>query len=310
MTSHNNPPDSKMESVESKTFDYTIPNTIITSPDSPTFNFSLSSSKPILIIPSLDDILENTIESSNTPYNRVNFVKFLSLSHCLENLEFIIELNNFIKLLGNESGPHNYNLINWQMIYKNFLLEDSLKEINIPYHLKNQFNYDDIPPVPSLLKIKSVIFELLHDSYNEFIKYVKANKINNANNYRRKSEIVPPEFNDSFPPFNKIIPRSSSNVIEDDLAPISSLNETNLSRYNQNNHPPTQPPALQQQQNTPASSSSDHTSSRHNSAPSSSSSRGSSLGSIVENLKNHEYVNWKKTVKKFKIRRHLNDEQE
>lgn len=299
MSSHKNTKDSN---IEPGTIDCTIPSTIITTPESPTFNYSLNSSKTILIIPTLDDVLENTIESCNTPYNRVNFVKFLSLSHCLENLEFIVELNNFIKLLEGETDSSDYRLINWQLIYKNFLLEDSLKEINIPCHVKNQFNYDVIPSIPNLLKIKSMIFELLHDSFNEFIKYIKSSNLNNANNYRRKSEIVPPEFNDSYPPFNKIIPRSSSNVIEDDLAQINTLNESNLSQYNENNHQP--------QQHTPVSILSDHNSSRHNSAPSSSSSRGSSLGSIVENLKNHEYVNWKKTVKKFKIRRHSNDEQE
>lgn len=254
------------------------------------FNYSLNSNKPTLFIPSLDDIIENSVESSNTPYNKSNLILYLSLIHCLENFEFIIELNNLIKLIQDNEEKHDLNviLINWQIIYKNFLINDSPKEINIPHSVKSMFNYENIPNIPNLKKIKFIVFELLHDSYNEFIKYIKTTNRENGLNYRRRSEIVAPDFAEtSFSPTHEKIPRST--IEEDPLATCISLSEDE-------HIDEVQTPESQQGAN----------SSRNNSATSSNSSRGSSLGSIVENLKNHDYINWKKTVKKFKLRRFLN----
>lgn len=238
-------------------------------PQTPTFNYSLSCDRPVLLIPSLDDILNNTPESSNTPYNRSSFVKYLSLSHCLENLEFVVELNKLMQM----TDAHQALML-WQCIYRTFIPEDSVKEINAPQHVKNTFVENELPAEHDLIKIKTIIYELLHDSYNEFIKFTKATNAHNAHNYRRKSEIIAPDFGDVPRLPQKPIPRLSiPELYEVQLSPVTSQEIT----------------------------------SRNNSTTSSYSLRGSSLGLLVENLKNHDYVSWKKTVKKFKFRRFSNE---
>lgn len=225
----------------------------------------------IHLIPTLDEVI--TDSNIGTYYNRSNFSDFLSNMHCLENLEFILEVGNYLELL-TEYDRKCY----WKIIYKNFIEEESPKEINLQYSIKKNLSEQELPSVRCLLSARLVIYEILLDSYNEFIKHIRltTNDIS-----RRKSEITAPET----PSYGKVnIPRSASIDSPPDVGICK------LADFAQTSYDIEQPL-------TPTKSQKDSTSS----------SRGSSIGSIVENLKHNDYMNFKKTVKKFRIRRSSNE---
>lgn len=250
------------------------------------FNYSLTS-KLVRVIPLLDDVLAATApDPSHGPYNKVNFVQFLSSSHCLENLEFIVELDCFQRLLG-PVDP----LTHWRIIYRAFFLDDLLKEINLPHVIKCRFSEDAMPLDADLACARNIIYELLLDSYNEFIKHTKATQ--DGANFRRRLEIIPPELPPqsagrklhSKPP----IPRSVQLLDSPETLPVEQfVDETPLLTRNNSTATNLLSPTLANS-NLNASS------------------RGSSIGSIVEGLKNNDHINWVKAVRKFKFRRFLND---
>lgn len=122
-------------------------------------------------VPSLQDILFDK-SNEKTPYNKHNFIRYLSSIHCLENYEFIIEVNKFNKLL-KDSGRDKEKVLKWNGIVKQYLLDDSPKELNLSYQVKSNLFKHKIPTNDSLKKAYKIIYELLLDSYNQFISVTK-----------------------------------------------------------------------------------------------------------------------------------------
>ncbi|RLV83360.1 hypothetical protein JA9_002850 [Meyerozyma sp. JA9] len=242
-------------------------------------------------IPSLDDVLH---DRSTSPYTKPHFAQFLSSVHCLENLEFVLEVSQYIDLVeaGNlESHP---NL--WVSIRRTFIVEDAAKEINLPYDIRNKLSTATHPELCCVKRARQIIYEILLDLYNEFAKRVTVTwdpkySASLQVSSRRASEIISPESDRSA--LVQVIPRSGS-----------------FSYYDEN-------PRARPQQLSPSTDSDviifDEEAeignkSRNNSTGSTSSSRGSSIGSLVDSLKNNDMMNWRKAVRKFKLRRFSNDE--
>lgn len=116
-----------------------------------------------MTIPSLPDVL---YKENKSPYTKSNFLKYLSSIHCIENYEFINDVNKYNKLKDKEK------LIKWNEIIKLYLCNDSPKEINLPYQYKQNLLVKT--PNPEVIKkAYRIIFELLSDSYNQFITVTK-----------------------------------------------------------------------------------------------------------------------------------------
>lgn len=132
-------------------------------------------------VPSLQDIL---VEKSNdkTPYNKHNFIRYLSSIHCLENYEFINEITKFNKL-AKESGKEKEKLVKWCGIVKQYLLEDSPKELNLPHQIKANLLKHKLPAPDAVKKAYKIIYELLLDSYNQFINVTKKQTMSSYNNH-------------------------------------------------------------------------------------------------------------------------------
>jgi len=149
-------------------------------------------------IPSLDELLHQDFE--DTFYNRANFVTYLSNIHCLENLEFILDLNEYLQKKTHED---------WLAIYEKFLKTNAPSEINLPYKLREllcgnhlehaveKVETKEIPtvsticPGPSeetLVKVKRFVYDdILINLYNEFVKHMKGKSGECV--YRRRSDI-------------------------------------------------------------------------------------------------------------------------
>lgn len=244
-------------------------------------------------IPSLDDVLH---DRSSSPYTKPHFAQFLLSVHCLENLEFVLEISQYIQLVEDNRLLTLPTL--WLSIRRTFVVEDAPKEVNLPYAIKSTLSTTDDPTLCCIRKAKRIIYELLLDLYNEFAKRItvqfdpKYSASSHTLSPRRQLEMVSPEI--VALPLAQVIPRSGS-----------------FSLYEESSR-------LRQQQLSPSADSDiiifdEETGhglekSRHNSTGSASLSRGSSIGSLVDSLKNTDMMNWRKAVRKFRLRRFLNED--
>ncbi|ABN67863.2 predicted protein [Scheffersomyces stipitis CBS 6054] len=286
----------------------------------PIFNYSINNNQSIHIIPSLDDLLDDS-KSKDNYYTKQNFIEFLSNIHCVENLEFVMEVNELIRHLGSDLA-----LVKWQSMYENFISINSISEINLPCMFRQQFNYNDIPSHHLLAKCKRIIYDdILINLYNEFIKATKSrmdNELKNSNIvYRRKSEIISPESSavidyssNSSPVSNATIKKARSPSYLDpafypDLFARNCNTDTTYMILDEsiiNGDDEDDEDDEDMEGNSRATFS--HDSTRNNSSSSqTSNSRGSSIGSIMDSFKNVDYIKFAK-VKKFKFRRASNDE--
>uniref|UniRef100_A0A0L0P5D7 Uncharacterized protein n=1 Tax=Candidozyma auris TaxID=498019 RepID=A0A0L0P5D7_CANAR len=280
-------------------------------------------------IPPLDEIVAPSREPTNCgPYSKANFVAYLAASHCTENLEFIVELDRFIAAVGdlsraNLSAPvdspaqriaeQDRLLHQWRVLYRIFIAKDSIKEVNIPWTLRSTFLEDILPLLADLSHTRGVVYELLLDNYNEFILHTRETT-NDSCTLRRRLEIVAP---DQQPPvFN-----NSSSFADHDVAPCPPFTPSREKSCSAAGLKDQWEKALldfelgktEEYECTNPDPSSDSTSnygssrSRNGSDGTVSSmrtsSRGSSIGSMVDNIKG--YSNLKKAVRKFKHRRSL-----
>lgn len=134
-------------------------------------------------IPSFESLLSGL---SKAPYSRVSFMSYLKARHCSENLEFLMNSNQYIltsKRLEANSSSMNYEFIQnerhqlWHHIYNQFISHDSPKEVNIPSDLKTELNrYSNSSSLPQVELVENTMIsvkELLRDTYFQFISSVK-----------------------------------------------------------------------------------------------------------------------------------------
>jgi hypothetical protein len=310
----------------------------------PPFTFCVSMS---FVPPSLEEVISGECEA---PYTLAQFASYLETFHCVENLEFILGMKKMVDLQTSLLLPVSLETtLLWSTIYQDFLLDSSPKEVNLPHIVKLELlrfipHECQIPPTPLSLQSTKIVYEMLTDSYVDFIRH-------SSPGYRRISESsVPPNLN-----FKYIdLPKSPESLLvhEDDLiftsvappgasdvtaaAPRATLyksmprpsfshfhleaakemeDQSKFAVYSLPSSLPSPKPATTT--NSAAHADAVVTPllltapSRNNSA--SSSSRGNSIGSIVESLKVGEHISWRRTVKRLKFRRFLNqslDEEE
>lgn len=118
-------------------------------------------------IPNLQDLIFD--RSTDKHFNKNNFIKYLASIHCLENFEFLVDVNKFYQL-SNDTD----RIYKWNLIIKHYLLTDSLKEINIPHQMRNNLlTKNHLPHNDCIKKAYKIISELVLDNYNQFIGMIK-----------------------------------------------------------------------------------------------------------------------------------------
>ncbi|KAK6456389.1 RGS domain-containing protein [Scheffersomyces xylosifermentans] len=288
------------------------------------FNYSINNNQSIHIIPSLDDLLDDS-KPKDEYYTKQNFVNFLNHIHCVENLEFVMGVNDLIRDL---DSAHALQI--WQSIYNQFISSNSYNEINLPCDLRMQFNEDTIPTSHLLGKSKRIIYDdILINLYNEFVKAMKVRmeeELRCSNIvYRRKSEIISPESSMLIDYNGSSAANSNANIIDGNGSKANYLDPSfypdlfvrgnckaeattvmvlDESIVDLEDDEDDEDEEVTQDARNPFS----QAPSRNNSASShTSNSRGSSIGSIMDTFKNNDYIKFKK-VKKFKFRRASSDE--
>lgn len=155
--------------------------------------------------PPLEDVLKGKCLD---PFSLEQFATYLESFHCVENLEFILGIKKIIqhqqkREVGEEGEDEEASKYDglpspiqrlWDTLYKDFLLETSHKEVNLPHStraelLKFKPESLQLPPKQLVLQSSKIVYELLTDSYSEFIKFIS------PHGNRRTSEAVPPHLN-------------------------------------------------------------------------------------------------------------------
>lgn len=114
-------------------------------------------------VPSLDDILNDELNYGY--YSKQNFIEYLQSIHCLENLSFVLALNNYMI---------NPTIWKWKIIYQEFLSPNSINEINLPANLKANLKINHLPSINAIVDLKKYVYnDILLDLYLEFIKLQK-----------------------------------------------------------------------------------------------------------------------------------------
>lgn len=274
------------------------------------FNFRLT-----YTLPTLDEIISHSSCLLDCgPYNKCNFLLFLNNFHCAENFEFVVEIDT---LISKTSAADNEALMDddyiteqdlllrkWNLLHSTFICPSSEKEVNIPHSLREEFHASILPFTDQLVRVRQFVYELLLDSFHEFIQFTREQ--NQDTNVRRRTlEAVPPEAPRivHFEPCQNLGTTRRQlgsecdyhKGLRDEWEKALEESESKLhgSLSSSRTGSETSPVGELSRKNSAA-----HYSSRSSSRAS---SRGSSIGFIVENIK--DYTGWNKTRKIIQRRR-------
>ncbi|EGW33992.1 uncharacterized protein SPAPADRAFT_59400 [Spathaspora passalidarum NRRL Y-27907] len=126
------------------------------------------SSSPPTVIPTLDEILNTSINAQNSDFNLDKFVSYLSSVHGNENLEFVLDVNSYLSL----RPP---TISHWQQLYTKYIELEAPCEVNLPCHFRSQLTLNKMPDFTLLIKCRRYIHDdILINLYHEFVKHVKS----------------------------------------------------------------------------------------------------------------------------------------
>lgn len=224
----------------------------------------------------------------------------------MENLEFFVEIDRLLHSLSENDDPAFFSdssirdvqdlRLHWLLIHRIFLAKDSAKEVNLPHKIALRFLPHVLPSISDLIVIRKFGYELLLDTYNDFISHTREST-NDKTTRRRCLDILAADV--TSPDLNELIPRLS----------VACINECSLDLGDEWEK------ALKVCEETRESSSlcsncgAGPARARLNSSSSllsaSCPTRCYSLGTFVDNIK--DYTGWNKTKKKFRMRRASNE---
>ena len=132
--------------------------------------------------PTLAEILHNV---ASPPYTLRAFTAYLSQNHCMEILDFTLDLQKYAALhdqiradetLDPQANAQLHAL--WDKLVQVYIAPCSLREINIPSHTRDSLLYlagEPKPPHPKELEeVGRIVHELMNDSLVPFLGSVSA----------------------------------------------------------------------------------------------------------------------------------------
>ncbi|KAK9466791.1 RGS domain-containing protein, partial [Lipomyces arxii] len=110
--------------------------------------------------PTLDDVLADVSES---PYLLTEFMAYLAQNHCLETLEFAMDVKRYIEVynaaltssystvIHANHRAYDHLMLLWHRILDSYVRHDSARELNLPEHLRVELmaqTNTGLPPGP------------------------------------------------------------------------------------------------------------------------------------------------------------------
>lgn len=257
---------------------------------------------PCYTIPTLDEVINDKHLRDCGPYNRSSFLLFLKTAHCMENLEFFVEIDRLLQNLNVKDDPAFFSDIStrnvhelrkhWLLLYRIFLAKDSAKEVNLPHKVALKFLPHILPSLSDLSVIRKLGYELLMDTYDDFISHTRETT-NDRTTRRRCLDILAAEVRS--PDLDDLIPHLNVSCINENSLDLGDEWEKALR-------------VCEQSRETGSVCSNCGSGPRPGRSSDSSSlliplcsTRNYSIGTFVDNLKGHSV--WNKTKKRLRLRR-------
>lgn len=129
-------------------------------------------------LPSLDDILAN---DAPFPYNLSAFVDFLSQNHCLETVEFTMDVARYAAFYFSPEASKEKLLLMWNKVVDTYIRPDGPKELNLTCEVKKQLTtlsqeaQAGEPPEPENLEksVEMVKDMMKENAYQPFIASIR-----------------------------------------------------------------------------------------------------------------------------------------
>lgn len=118
-----------------------------------------------MIIVNVTINLEDKIPPES-PYSKFHFVQFLLKCQCMENLDFYMEITQFLGMYECHMSRGNGRSKDWSSMYRTYIEPEI---VNLPGDLIAQTNSYSIPDKKVLTKIQRHLESYLHTSYYEFV---------------------------------------------------------------------------------------------------------------------------------------------
>jgi hypothetical protein len=155
--------------------------------------------------PSLQDVLANT---APPPWTLTAFMQYLSQNHCLENLEFYMDVKRYKEAydqtaanmagmpMSGESDECEQLRQQWQRLLDAYLVPGAPREVNLPSHerddLLTQENAVSAPLPDTLDAAEKRIYELMEESiFFSFVSSVSTTSQSYNPSYHRDSDEFP-----------------------------------------------------------------------------------------------------------------------
>lgn len=142
---------------------------------------SSTTSKSCKKVPSLDDILAN---DAPYPYNLTSFIGFLSQNHCLETVEFTMDVAKYTASYSTPCMSKQILARMWHKVVDTYIRTDGPKELNLSCEVKLELTKlseevgDGEPPEPVLLKSSvDMVKDMIKDNaYLPFISSIRCSQ--------------------------------------------------------------------------------------------------------------------------------------
>lgn len=125
--------------------------------------------------PTLEEILNN---SAPYPYNLTAFIAFLSQNHCLETVEFLMDVAKYTDYCqSGSSTPNDMLIFMWKRIVDTYIRPEGPKQLNLPCDVRTKITSMSVQEPPShaaLSHAVDLVKEMIKENaYLQFISSVK-----------------------------------------------------------------------------------------------------------------------------------------
>ncbi|KAF6010564.1 hypothetical protein HII12_002805 [Brettanomyces bruxellensis] len=184
------------------------------------------------LVPKMSDVIKDAVHPKS-PYSKLHFVQFLLKSHCIENLDFYMDLTQFLTHYECHVSRGDGKSKDWSSMFRSYIESEI---VNLPGTLIEQTDGSFIPPKEVLMKIQKLLRGYLHNSYHVFVEQVSAPRRRHYSSVDEnpfEKSVTPKSSNTSVSPATSIGPKDSDPDVLDPKE--SSLHPTKERKYSVSN---------------------------------------------------------------------------
>ena len=137
-------------------------------PESP-IEYTRHECQQCVAVPTLEEVLH---DQGNGVFKRKRFLEYLKYSLCLENYEFILCLDEYMK---SEDEKKKGRI--WNYICDSFLARSTEKEVNLSQEILTSLleKRNTWPDMRTLIRARRMVLDILEDVFNRYVREMREN---------------------------------------------------------------------------------------------------------------------------------------